>query len=124
MVWLKRAPSAATLLSVMADRMKAISTPRMVKVCDRRRPMTLPPRGASGTASSVAALRVVAMFLVRASGSALERVQFFDVDVRLVPEQEHQDRQPDGRLRGGHREDEEHEHLAVHVAQVVGERHE
>ncbi|MCY1376766.1 hypothetical protein D9M69_642830 [compost metagenome] len=58
----------------MAERMKAISTPRMVRVCEVRRPMTLPPkvvprmpasaaptRGASGTARSVLAERVVLM---------------------------------------------------------------
>src|SRR5688572_21476424 len=110
--------------------MKAMSTPRIVNVCDRRRPMTLPPKvvpkmpastapasGASGTASSVAAFRVVAMFLRALGRSPLQGVQFFDVDVRLVAEQEHQDRQADRGFRGGHREDEEHEHLAVHVAQ-------
>ena len=78
MVWLKRAPSIATLLSVMADSTKATNTPRMHRVCDRRRPIKLPPkvvpktpasaaptRGARGTASSVVALRVWLMFLAR-----------------------------------------------------------
>ena len=64
----------ATLLSVMAERMKAINTPRMVSVCEARRPMTLPPKvvprtparaapisGARGTASRVLAERVVLM---------------------------------------------------------------
>jgi hypothetical protein len=46
------------------------------------------------------------------------------VDAGLVAEQQHQDGQADGRLGGSHRQDEEHEHLAVHVAQVVRKRHE
>src|SRR5215208_5409767 len=133
MVWLKRAPSSATLLSVIAEITKATNTPRMHSVCDRRRPIQLPPkvvpktpasrapaRGASGTMSRVEALRVWLMVCWRAK-SALERVEFVDVDVGLVAEQQDQDRQPDGRLRSRHRQDEEDEHLAVHVAQVVGE---
>ncbi len=43
----------------------------------------------------------------------------------LVAEQHHQDGQPDGRFRrGAHGQDEEHEDLAGHVAEVVGEGHE
>ena len=70
MLSLKLAPPI-TLLSVMADKMKATSTPRMVKLCERRRPIQLPPNwvpqipaskeptsGARGMASSVLALRV------------------------------------------------------------------
>src|SRR3954469_5661940 len=110
MVSLRRAPSMATLLSVIADSTKATNTPRMVKVCDRRRPMTLPPKvvprtpassapasGASGTASRVDVFRVVLMFLCApfcscglAGGLAFELVQVLDADVRLVAEQEHQ----------------------------------
>src|SRR5688572_29240325 len=134
MVALKRAPSATTLLSVMAEMMKAISTPRMVIECDARRPIRLPPnlvpkrpvmtepaRGASGTASNVDAERVALMWI---RPSTLERVELVDVDVRLVAEQQDQQRQPDGRLGGRHRQDEEHEDLSVHVAQVVGEGNE
>ena len=71
MVSLKRAPSTATLLSVIAEITKAMNTPRIQSVCDRRRPIQLPPnvvpktpastaptRGASGTASRVDALSV------------------------------------------------------------------
>src|SRR6476646_5535888 len=104
MVWLKRAPST-TLLSVIAEITKAMNTPRMVKVCDRRRPMRLPPKvvprmpaskapasGASGTASRADAESVWLMFLFCPGlCSALEHVQVFDVDVRLVAEQQHQD---------------------------------
>src|SRR5574343_913053 len=99
MVALKRAPSSATLLRVMADSTKAMNTPRMGSECDSRRPIQLPPnfvprmpasvapaRGASGTASRVDAVRVWLMVVL--GGSALERVEFFDVDVRLVAEQQ------------------------------------
>src|SRR3569832_2365902 len=60
----------------------------------------------------------------RSSSLALKGVQVVHADVVLVAEQQHQDREADRAFRSGHGEDEEHEHLAVHVAQVVGERHE
>src|SRR5256885_16706048 len=56
--------------------------------------------------------------------STLEGVEIFRIDAGLVAEQKHQDRQTDGRLGGCHCQDEEHEHLAVHVTQIAGERHE
>src|SRR6478735_10606918 len=120
MVALKRAPSSATLLSVKAEITKAMNTPRMQSVWDRRRPIQLPPNlvprmpaarapasGASGTASRVEALRV---WLIVIPCLSLERVEFVDVDVGLVAEQQHQDGQADRRLRRSHRENEEHEH--------------
>src|SRR6267142_5814320 len=66
---LKRAPSTATDLSTIADRMKEMSTPRMVAVWAPRRPTALPKKpatmapasGASGTHSSVDWERVEAM---------------------------------------------------------------
>src|SRR6187402_562013 len=118
MVALKRAPFTPTAQSVWAERMKAASTPRMVSVCASRRPIQLPPKvvpnrpasrapasGASGTASSVDALRVVLIVSWGASGgrSPFQGVQFFDVDVRLVAEQQHQNGQADGGLRRRHR---------------------
>src|SRR5690606_3125812 len=115
-----------------AERTKATSTPRMVAPCEARRPMTLPPkavpstpamseptRGASGTASSVEADSVLLMFR-----SALQRIEFFDADRRLVAEQQHEDGEADGCFGGRHGEDEEHEDLAVQIAQVVREGHE
>ncbi len=42
----------------------------------------------------------------------------------LVAEQQHQDGQANGRLGRRHRQNEEHENLAVQIAQVVGEGHE
>src|SRR5688572_31410173 len=132
MVALKRAPSTTTDFSVMAEMMKATSTPRMVSECVTLRPMWLPPnfvpnrpataaptRGASGTASRVDAERVALILL-----STLERVEFVYVDARLVAEQQDQQREADGRFGRRHRQDEEHEDLAVHVAQVVRESHE
>src|SRR5512140_3557585 len=117
----------------MAESTKATNTPSTHRVCDRRRPIRLPPKvvpktptrteaasGASGTISSVVVLRVWLMLLC----SALEGVEFVDQEVGLVAEQQHQDRQADRRLRRGDRQDEEHEDLSVHVAQVIGERDE
>ena len=70
MVPLKLAPSS-TAISVCTDRISAISTPRMVTVCDVLRPTTLPKNlvpskpaitepasGASGTASRRLGLRI------------------------------------------------------------------
>src|SRR5512133_567765 len=115
----------ATLQSVMAEITNDTNTPSTHKVCDRRRPIRLPPKvvpkipvrtapasGASGTMSSVVVLRVWLMLLC----SALEGVEFVDQDVGLVAEQQHQDRQADRRLRRRDRQDKEHEDLAVHVA--------
>src|SRR5690606_21339504 len=47
-----------------------------------------------------------------------------DVDRAAVAEQRDQDRQADRRLRGGHRQDEEHEDLPRLVAEVAREGHE
>src|SRR3569623_525551 len=111
---------------------KAMNTPRIVAVCETPRPTLLPPRvvpnrpamsepasGASGTTSSWEAERVEAIDVL-----ALQHVQFDDRNAVLVAEQQDQDREADRAFGGGHGEDEELEHLAVHVAQVVRERHE
>ena len=76
-VSLKWAPSSATLLSVIADRIKATNTPRMVKVWLSRRPIQLPPKdvpripasrapasGAMGTASRVEAESVALIVVI------------------------------------------------------------
>src|SRR5690606_28690793 len=52
------------------------------------------------------------------------RIEFFDADRRLVAEQQHEDGEADGCFGGRHGEDEEHEDLAVQIAQVVREGHE
>src|SRR3954469_3404334 len=114
MVALKRAPSTATAFSVITEMMKAISTPRMVTVCAPRRPTCLPKMpatmaptsGASGTASSMFWESCADMVC-----SALQGVELVDIDRRAIAEQDHQDRETDGRLGGRDGQDEEHEHL-------------
>src|SRR5512135_1059007 len=56
--------------------------------------------------------------------SAFHTVDFADVDRRAVAEQHDQDCQPDRRLRRGHGQDEEHEHLAGDIAEETRERDE
>src|SRR5690606_5707371 len=56
--------------------------------------------------------------------STLERVEFLGADRAAVAEQQHEDGQADGGFGRGHGQDEEHEHLAMHVAQVVREGYE
>src|SRR5690606_8111049 len=56
--------------------------------------------------------------------SALQRVDFGDVDRAPVAEQRDQDRQADRGLGRGHGEDEEHEHLPRGVAELARERDE
>ena len=64
-----------TSLRVIADKMKAINTPKMVTVCEAARLSKLPPKrvpktpaktdpakGARGTANSMLAFNVVLMF--------------------------------------------------------------
>ena len=54
--------------------------------------------------------------------STLQGVERVRIDVGLVAEQQHQDGKTDGRFGRCHRENEEDEHLPVHIAQVVRER--
>src|SRR5262245_31377696 len=103
--------------------MNETSTPRIVTLCAPRRPIVLPNRpattapvsGATGAAtrrlgeSSAAAMRA----------STLQGVELVDVDRGAIAEQHHQDRQPDRRLGCSDGQDEEHEHLPGHVAEVV-----
>src|SRR6185436_419995 len=114
-----------TAISTWAETMNEISTPRIVTMCAPRRPtvlpnrpaMTAPASGASGTHSSVDWESVDAS----AMSSAFERVELVDVDRRAVAEQHDQDREADRRLGGGDGQDEEDEHLACHVAEIVRE---
>src|SRR3954468_4745153 len=125
MVALKRAPSTATAYRTQAEIRNERRTPRIVTVCAPARPICLPNRpattapasGAIGTTVRSAGERVVAM----SASSALERVELVDGDGRPGSEQHDQDRQPDRRLGRGDGEDEEHEHLAGHVAEVMRE---
>src|SRR5690606_22961538 len=59
-----------------------------------------------------------------APSSALEAVEFVDVDGVQVAEQQHQDGQPDGRLGRRHGQDEKDEHLARGIARPAGKGHE
>src|SRR3972149_5438378 len=53
--------------------------------------------------------------------SALQAVEILDMDGAKIAEQHHQYREPDRRLGGRHRQDEEDEHLAGDVLQVIRE---
>eukprot|EP01137_Pigoraptor_chileana_P037448 Opistho-2@34535 len=111
----------------MTEMMKAIRTPRMVMLWAPRRPICLPKkpaaaaptRGASGTASSMFWESVADIL-----PSALQRVELIDIDGGAVAEQHDQDGQADRRLGCRHGQDEEHEDLACHIAQIVREGHE
>src|SRR6476620_3019838 len=123
------APCPTSCHNTHAERPKLTATPAMVAVCAPTLPTTLrkmpamiaPSSGASTIASSTD-------FEIRCStpgiGSALQRVEVSDVDRAPVAEQGDQDREADRGLRGGHRQDEEHEDLAGGVAQVARERNE
>src|SRR5436309_8096168 len=122
---MKRAPSTATAYRTQSEIRNETSTPRIVTVCAPARPICLPNRpatiaptsGAIGTTVRSAGESVVAM----SARSALERVELVDGDRRARSEQHDQDRQADRRFGGGDGEDEEHEDLAGHVAEVVRE---
>src|SRR6185437_7907656 len=110
---------ASDSLRTMSDSTQDAATARHVTVCAPTRPISLPPRpaitaaasGSSGMASST----------VGFTASAFQGVQVFDVDAAPLAEQHHQDGEPDGGLGRRHGEDEEHEHLAVDVAEVARE---
>src|SRR5258708_10583369 len=74
--------------------------------------MTAAASGSNGIAISTAGLMRT---------SAFQGIEVFDVDAAALPEEHHEDREPDGRLGGSHREDEEHEHLAVQVVEITRE---
>src|SRR5262245_28256510 len=95
----------------------------MVTVCAPARPMRRPKSPATMAAISGSTGMASSRFGFICA-SALERVQVFDVDAALLAEQHHEDGEADGRLRRRHGEHEEHEDLAVDVAQIARERHE
>src|SRR5690606_506610 len=87
-----------------------------------KRPATMAPSsGASTIASSSDLERTISMPGIP---SALQRVEFGDVDRAPVAEQRDQDRQADRGLGRGHGEDEEHEDLAGGIAELARERDE
>src|SRR3569832_1105260 len=112
--WKKMEPATCS------DSPHAMATPAMVTVCATQRGSTLQNRpaimaatsGASGMASSRLGLSV------SVTRSALQCAQVFDVDGAALAEQHDEDREADGRLRGRDGQHEEHEDLAVDVAEV------
>src|SRR3970282_143193 len=127
--WNGDAPCSTSCHNTYDDSTKLVATPRMVTLCAPTRPTLLPNRPAMIAPSSGASTMASSRDLDIASstpgiGSALQRVDFGDVDRAPVAEQRDRDRQPDRRFRGGHREDEEHENLARSVAERPRERHE
>src|SRR5690348_3229511 len=53
-----------------------------------------------------------------------QRIKLADVDRAAVAEHQHDDGKADGRFRGRHRQDEEHEHLSRRIAEEARERDE
>src|SRR5690606_8182512 len=80
--------------------------------------MMAPNSGASTIASSTVLEITISMPGIP---SALQRVEFGDVDGAPVAEQRDQDRQADRGLGRGHGEDEEHEDLARRIAELARE---
>src|SRR6185312_10833490 len=103
----------------MSDRMQETPTPRMVIECAPTRPTTRPNTPATKAAISGSSGMRTSRVGFMVSASAPQGVQVFDVDAAPLAEQHYQDRQSNRRLRRSHGEYEEHEHLAVEVAQVA-----
>src|SRR5687768_860849 len=108
----------------------------MVTVCAKVRPSFQPrkPARMAPTRGANAAMqdRVKSVIFIRHPGRcnrsdgpgpnlSFQASKIIDVDRAQVPEERHQDREPDGRLGGGHGEDEEDEHLPREVVQEMGE---
>src|SRR5687767_12050307 len=104
--------------------MQLAATPSRVTVCAPMRPtcrpnrpaMMLPNSGASTTAISRLLERVISIY-----GSALQRVDFADIDGAAGTEQGYQDRKADGGLGCGHGQDEEDEQLSGRITQLTRE---
>src|SRR5687767_12263231 len=106
----------------MLDSTKETNTEPLVIQCVAARPMRRPARPATIAATS--GPRTMATSMRGSTASASHRVQFFDVDAAPLAEQHHQDRKADRRFGRSHGENEEHEHLAVDVAEEARERDE
>src|SRR5690606_17269286 len=74
----------------------------------------LPNSGASTTAINRLLASVISI-----CGSALQRIDFADIDRAACAEQGHQDRQTNGGLGGGYGQDEEHEQLSGRITQFT-----
>src|SRR5215203_994360 len=53
------------------------------------------------------------------TASAFQAVEVFDINGLQIAKEHNQDRQSDGGLGGGHRENEEHENLARGIAEIM-----
>src|SRR5690349_6597724 len=93
------------------------STEKIVTLCAPVRVTQRPPRPAMMAPASGAKAAMTASSFI----SAFQRVEVFDVDGVQVAEEDHQDREADGRLGGSHRQYEKDENLARRVAQEVRE---
>src|SRR4029453_8585595 len=104
-------PSKYTCFSTYIDSTAEMPTPAMVTVWAPTRPTTLPNRPAMMHAISGSSGMASSRFGFSMPASALQRVQVFDVDAPAFAEQHDEDGKTDRGLRGGHRQDKEHEHL-------------
>src|SRR6266850_7647302 len=97
-------------------------TEKIVTLCACWRVIQRPPRPATmAPMSGAKATMTASCFILAFVLSSFQGIQVFDVDTVDVAEQHHQDGEADRRLRGGHRQDEEHEHLPGDVAEEVRE---
>src|SRR6267143_3066451 len=121
MVSLKLAP-CSTSQKMTPEARNESSTEKIVTLCAPWRVMKRPPRPATRApiSGAKAAMRARS-FIPALELSSFQLVEVFDVDGVQVAEQDNENRQPDGRLGGGHGEDEEHEHLPGDVAEEVRE---
>src|SRR5690349_9700631 len=124
---LKRWP-AWTSRRMKIDATNDAATPRMQSVCEAARPIFGPQSptmidamsGANGTIK-YRPRTLTASLIVDVPRSSAQPPLRLDVDRAGVAEKEHEDRKADRGLGGGDGQDEEHEHLPRHVAQVARE---
>src|SRR5690606_19874963 len=95
--------------------------PRMVTQWAPARPTWRPKKPATALPSSGASAITRSVFIEIIARSALERVEFGDVDRPPVAEQRHEDGQADRGFGRGHGQDEEHEDLPGDVAEEARE---
>src|SRR6185503_1217673 len=96
----------------------AMSTPPQVMSWDARSPKVRRPNNPTMAAASSGGNTAKASNMVR---SALHCIDVFNRDRTTVAEIDHQDRQPDRRLRRGDGQHEHDEDLAEQIAQKGGE---
>src|SRR5688500_2533258 len=101
----------------------------MVTLCAPARPIRRPNRPAriapsSGASTITSRTDLEIMCSTPGIRSALQRIDFGDIDRAPVAEQPDQDRQADRSFGRGHGQDEKHEHLAGGIAEFTRERDE